>query len=87
MVCERLVGFISTGALEIILVTSYYAIYLWKVNLDRTQLNIESAATENSVVFAAVMFFCKIFGMTRCLLLDEIVFVGSILMDCKVSTF
>jgi len=86
MVCERLVGFISTGALAIILVT-YYAIYLWKVNLDRTQLNIESAATENSVVFAAVMFFCKIFGMTRCLLLDEIVFVGSILMDCKVSTF
>ena len=85
MVCERLVGFISTGALAIILVT-YYAIYLWKVNLDRTQLNIESAATENSVVFAAV-FFCKIFGMTRCLLLDEIVFVGSILMDCKVSTF
>jgi hypothetical protein len=53
MVCERLVGFISTGALAIILVTSYYAIYLWKVNLDRTQLNIESAATENSVVFAS----------------------------------
>jgi len=51
MVCERLVGFISTGALAIILVTSYYAIYLWKINLDRTQLNIESAASQNSVFF------------------------------------